>query len=145
MSRRRNGFNFELTAWGNNKVNVYLSQREAKAFIYFIEVVSISNDGCIDPYELAHYLWPEKYPEFSALNIDQSHIYENGVTEAMSVVSNIISTFRTYIKQESIIEIYDPFPFFIMDDPRSDFRAITITDGLSNVKYFLHEEKQTKE
>jgi hypothetical protein len=143
MSRKKNGFIFEVTAWEEKDLKVYLANREAKALL-FIHQVTYSNEGSVHPYELAHFLWPEKYPELSSLTSDQSYIVKNGVSKAMGVVSNILNAFKYFVEKESLLGIYDPFPFYIMNDPRSEFYAITISDGIKVIKYYPI-NKPTKE
>ncbi len=132
--RKGNGFNFEITAWGK-QLNAYLPKREARALI-FINERTFGDEGEIHPYELAHYLWPEKYVSYSDLDFQPYSRLEDGIHDAMSVISNIRGIFRNAVKKESLLGVYDPFPFFIANDPQSEFIAITISDGIKVIKYY---------
>lgn len=133
MPRNRSGCIFKLKEWGNNVLEVYLPNMESKALKFVIERSKLK-DASIHPYEIARILWPSKYPEFDVLTSDQMYKFEDGISDAMTIVSNIRSKFRSYIEEESLLGVYDPFPFFIMNDPRSDFRAIALSDGIEVVE-----------
>lgn len=136
---KKTGYNFEFTAWGDQELKVYLKLQEAKALIFVMEK-SQGDDGCIEPYELAHFLWPQDY----SLNETRIHVLKNGRTDAMSIISNVRKEFERYVEKESLLGVYDPFPFYIMNDPRNEFYAITISDGIKVIKYYLVNEQQTE-
>lgn len=135
MARKKNGFNFVITAWGEKDLEVYLPKLEAEALI-FINKMTFGDEGEIHPYELANHLWPDKYIHYSNLDSQLYSRLEDGIADAMKIISKIRCAFKDYVEKESLFGIYDPFPFFIVDDPQSEFIAITISDGIKVIRYY---------
>ena len=135
MTSKKNGSNFEITTWEGQLITVYLARQEAKALL-FIYAAYLNRKGCVHPYELAYHLWSSKYINYENL---ESRLYselQDGVADAMKIISKIVSTFRVCIKGSGLErEIHDPFPFFLANNPKNQFdNFITIFDGIKDIK-----------
>ena len=135
MSGKKKGFNCEITTEEGQSVKAYLTEQQAEALLFIYEAY-LSHKGCIHPYKIAPHLWSYDYTDYEDL---ESRLYselQDGVADAMYIISKIVSTFRVSIKETGLGgKFYDPFPFFLANNPKNQFdNFITIFDGIKDIK-----------